>query len=116
MTVIAHRIKRHWGGALRPISEPVKPPPPALPRRAWSPRYVVRRALEERQIPVCECGANATHVAIFWQLTADGHYVRGDALLVCCNCAEDFINPERIITLEDAYELANLPVPQVAQS
>lgn len=59
----------------------------------------------------CDCGANATHVALFYQLTADNRTRFINALPVCNSCAAVFTDAEQIISMEEAYAMANVPVP-----
>lgn len=59
----------------------------------------------------CECDAPATHVALFYSLTASQTTRYRNALPVCQSCAADFVDAEVIFTMEEAYALANKPLP-----
>jgi hypothetical protein len=63
----------------------------------------------------CECDAPATHVALFFSLTASHSTRYRNALAVCQSCAAEFVDAEQIFTMEEAYALVNRPLPPVAE-
>ena len=63
----------------------------------------------------CDCDAPATHVALFFSLTASQTTRYRNALPVCATCAADFIDAETIYTMEEAYALVDKPLPVAAE-
>lgn len=88
--------------------------PPPQKTRSMAHSIYAAISTRGRSLP-CDCGQSATHVALFYQLTAECRYRYLNALVVCQSCAADFIDAERILSMEEAYELANIPLPQTSQ-
>jgi len=95
------------------VSQPSDEPPSQKTRTVHHAIYAALTT-RGRSLP-CDCGRPATNVALFYQLTAECRYRYLNALVVCPTCAADFIDAEKILTMEEAYELANIPLPQTSQ-
>lgn len=71
----------------------------------------VYETLTLRALTLCDCGQPARHIAIFQQLTSTQQCMR-NGLALCPDCANDFDGAEKIYTLQEAYEIANVKTPQ----
>lgn len=63
----------------------------------------------------CDCGAPATHVALFHQLTIGTETRFVNTLPVCESCAVAFTDAEQILSMEDAYAMAKISLPSPAE-
>lgn len=84
------------------------------PQKTRTVHHAIYAALTTRgRARPCDCGQPGTNVALFYQLTAECRYRYLNALVVCRSCAADFIDAEKILTMEEAYAEANIPVSPV---
>ena len=90
--------------------------PDPEPESERSPAQAVYALLTTRANRThCDCDAPATHVALFFSLTASQTTRYRNALPVCATCAADFIDAETIYTMEEAYALVDKPLPPAAE-
>lgn len=108
-----YEITHDWQG-YHLVSEPETN---AAGRATRSPAQAIYALLTTRGnlYKQCDCGATATHVALFHQLTADNRTRFINALPVCVSCTVAFTDAEQIYTMEQAYELAKIPAPTPAE-
>lgn len=104
-----YTISHDWEG-YHLVSEPETN---AAGRATRSPAQAIYALLTTRgnAYRYCDCGASATRVALFHQLTADNRTRYTNALPICDSCAALFIDAEQILTMEEAHAMANAPVP-----
>lgn len=81
------------------------------PQKTRTVHHAIYAALTTRgRARPCDCGNPGTNVALFYQLTAECRYRYLNALVVCPTCAELFTDAEKILTMEEACELAKIPM------
>ena len=90
-------------------------PADSYAKRAYCSRTCKATAVEARQVVMyCECGAQATKVAKFIQLTSQGHFIRGE-LAVCERCATMMVEDDNSVIVRQLGENASaLEVARVA--